>query len=455
MKGVIVTGSMMRAAGVLAVLACAIAACDKEVILQGTRYPVREPLQDSVPVDGQPEPVPTPDQPENQARGIALPGMIVNADWAQRGGNAVHSGPHGSLSATPQLIWSTNIGAGNSRRNRITAAPVVAGGRIFTLDALSNVTATGTNGATLWHRDVTAPYDSGGGQSGGGLATSGARVFVTTGYGEVVALDASNGAVVWRQRLDSPAAGAPGISGDTVFVASVDGTGWGISASSGKVLWHLAGASENFTMAGGAAPAIDGGRVFFPFSAGLVMAATTDTGGPLWVAAVSGTRLGRAYANVGDITGDPVISGGTVYVGTEGGRTGAYREDTGERLWTANEGALNPPLVAGGSVFVVNDESRLVRLDAGTGEVIWAEQMPYFTTAKVKKQSEISAHYGPVLAGGHLVVASSDGLLRLFNATDGSLAGQVALPGGAATPPALAGGMLFVVNNRGQLLAFR
>lgn len=439
----------------LAALALGLAACEKDVILTGTRFPVREPLTDSVPADGQPDPAAWPDQPENQSQPISPPGMVSNPDWTQRGGNALHASPHGRLSAVPQLVWAANIGSGNSKRNRIAAAPVVAGGRVFTLDAFSTLTATATNGATLWHQDLTASFDSGGGQSGGGLATGSALVFATTGFGEVVALNASSGAVAWRQRLDSPAAGAPAVAGDTVFVTSADGTGWGIAASTGRVLWHLGGASANFSMAGGAAPAVDGGRVIFPFSSGLLMAAAGDTGGSLWTAAVSGKRLGRAFANIGDITGDPVVSGGTIYVGTEGGRTAAYAEDTGARLWTANEGALNPPLVTGGSVFVVNDEARLVRLDAGTGEVIWAVQMPYFTSTKAKKQSEIFAHFGPVLAGGHVVVASSDGQLRLFNATDGSLVGTVAIPGGAASAPALAEGMLFVVTGNGQLLAFR
>jgi hypothetical protein len=33
--------------------------------------------------------------------------------------------------------------------------------------------------------------------------------------------------------------------------------------------------------------------------------------------------------------------------------------------------------------------------------------------------------------------------------------GSVAVPGGAAADPALAGGMMFVVTGNGQLLAFR
>ena len=128
---------------------------------------------------------------------------------------------------------------------------------------------------------------------------------------------------------------------------------------------------------------------------------------------------------------------------------------TGKRLWTAAEGALNPPLVVGGSVFVVNDEARLVRLDASTGDVIWQAEMPYFDKDKAKKHKAITAHYGPVLAGGRIVVASGDGPLRLFDPTTGTMVYSVDIPGGAASAPVLAQGMLFVVGGNGQLHAFR
>ena len=116
---------------------------------------------------------------------------------------------------------------------------------------------------------------------------------------------------------------------------------------------------------------------------------------------------------------------------------------------------MNPALVAGGSVFVVNDAARLVRLDAGSGERIWAVDLPNFTDAKPRKQSRVFGHFGPVLAGGRVVTASSDGALRLFDPASGAVTGSVAIPGGAASGPVLAQGMLFVVSAQGQLLAFR
>ncbi|MEO8242127.1 MAG: PQQ-binding-like beta-propeller repeat protein [bacterium] len=444
----------LAALGALIVGSVVLTACDKDIILPGVRFPVRAPLEESVPVNGQ-QPVAQPDEPINQSRPIALPGMVANADWTQSGGNVLHDSPHGRLSAAPQLVWATQIGAGNSRRNRITASPVVAGGVVFAMDAVAHVTAVSLSGAAIWQSDLTAPFDRGGEQSGGGLAAAGGLVFATTGYGEVVGLNASNGAVVWRQRLGSPAAGAPAVAGDRVFVMSADGTGWAIAATSGKILWTLPAATNVLVAQSGASPAVDGTNVIFPFSAGVMLTASADTGLPLWTAAITGNRLGRAYANSGDITGDPVVTGGTVYVGTQAGRTGAFKAETGEKLWTAEDGALNPPLVVDGSVFVVNDQSQLVRLDAGSGERIWAVAMPYYTQRNPKKFLETYVHFGPVLAGGRLVTVSSDGLLRQFDPASGATVGSVALPGGAASDPALAQGMLFVVTTQGQLLAFR
>ena len=350
---------------------------------------------------------------------------------------------------------SANIGSGSSRKNRISAAPVVADGRIVTMDSRAMVVATATNGGTLWQTDLTPQFDRGGEVSGGGVALGNGRVFVATGYGELVALSASNGAVIWRQRLASPVSGAPAYDGGTVYVATRDGAGWAVNADNGKVEWTVPGLPNTLAVSGSSAPAVTDRNVIFPFPSGELVSALRLNGLRVWGAPVTGQRPGRGYQGMTDVTGDPVIVGGTIYAGTAAGRTAAIDAGTGARIWTAVEGALNPPLVVGGSVFVVNDEAKLVRMDAATGEVIWMADMPYFVTDRPRRQKEITAHYGPVLAGGRIVVVSGDGLLRQFSATDGTLVGTADIPGGAASAPALAGGALYVVSGNGQLHAFR
>jgi outer membrane protein assembly factor BamB len=437
-------------------LGLVLAACaEKEVILEGERLSVRSDLAADAPVDGQPAQT-TSAESANRSAPISLPAQSNASEWTHRGANARHLMPHAALSATPQRVWSTSIGEGSSRKNRISAAPVVSAGRVFTMDGGVTVAATSTAGAPIWSADLTADFDRGGGQSSGGLAIGGERLFATTGYGELVALDVATGSILWRQELDTLVSGAPATDGNVVYVSGRDGSAWALSAKDGKVMWRVVGTPGTTGYVGAAAPTISDNVVIFPSSGGELMAVLKiGNGTTVWRSSLVGRRLGRAYAFTPDITGDAVISGSTLFAGTASGRTVALDASSGEQIWSVEEGALGPVAVAGGSVFLVNDEASLVRLDAATGEVIWAVPMPYFTDEKVKRRKGIFAHYGPVLAGGRVVVVSSDGLLRAFDPTDGTLTHTAEIPGGAATQPAVAGGSLFVVGSEGQLHAFR
>lgn len=434
-------------------LVAGLGGCERELILSGERFPVRADLADSIAVEGQAAPVAP--VTENVAAPISLPAAVANADWTHRGGTVRHASPHGALSAAPVQLWSVNVGQGESRKNRLSAAPVVADGRVFTMDTQARLQATSVQGAVLWATDLTATFDRGGGISGGGIAFGDGVVYAATGYGELVALRAEDGAVIWRQRLDSPVTGAPAVEGGVVYAVGRDGSGWAVKADTGRVMWTVAGPVGVTGMVGAAGPTVTDTLVIFPFASGGLTAALKKSGVQVWQAPVTGQRVGRAYAGVTDVTGDAVTQGDRTYVGTASGRTAAMDTSSGERIWTATEGALNPPLVVGGSVFVVNDENRLVRLDAATGEAIWAVEMPYFIKAKAKKRKAIVPLFGPVLAGGRLVVAGGDGELRFFDPVDGRLVGGVEIPGGAASSPALAQGVLYVVSAKGQLHAFR
>jgi outer membrane protein assembly factor BamB len=432
-----------------------LAGCEKELILQGERFSARAPLDASIAEEGKPAPTDSFGVVENRALPISLPAARTNAEWTHRADNAQHLMPHASLSAAPVRVWSANIGSGNSRKYRITAAPVIAGGRIFTLDAATDVTATSTAGATLWSIDLTPAGARGVAGSGGGLAFGAGRLFAATGHGELIAIDPASGGIVWRQKLDSPAAGTPTVENGIVYVVGRDSTSWAINAKDGKVEWQVAGTPSVTGMVGSAGPAVAGNTVLFPTGSGDLVAVLKAGGVQLWTASIAGARLGRGYTAVTDIAGDPVVDGSVTYVGNQSGRLSALETTSGVEIWSAHEAAYGAPLPVGGSVFLISDEAKLVRLDAKTGEAIWSVDMPYFVPAREKKRAEITAHYGPVLAGGRLIVASGDGLLRMFNPTNGALVGTVDLPGGAASAPALAGGMMFVVSGNGQLHAFR
>ena len=430
--------------GVLAALVLlALAACgEREVVLTGERLDLsgeRSAAQAAV-----------------GARPIALAAPRDHAAWTHTNGTPEHRLVHPALGPLRGLLWSAEIGVGDTRRHRVTAPPVVAGGRIFTLDALAGVSAHDLSGRALWLTNLTPPADEPTDASGGGLAYEGGTLYVTTAFGQLAALDAGTGGVRWVQRLGAAATGTPTVRGGLVYAVSRDGTGWAVEAGTGRIAWQVAGLPDSAGFVGPAGPAVSERLAVFPFSSGEVLAVFREGGAPAWRASVTGDRVGSALAAFGDITGDPVFADGErIYVGNATGRVVALDALTGERLWTADEGALGPVWPAGDSVFLVSDASQLVRLDAGTGAVVWAEDLPGFTRRRPSRRKAVYEHYGPVLAGGRLLIASSDGLLRSFDPVDGDLVGAIAIPGGASTAPVVVGRTLYVVTSDGQLLAYR
>ncbi len=435
-----IRSGLIGLAAVLFVASCG----QKDYVLPGERLDIRAPFGH------------VQATPENKSAKIRLARQINHSSWTHRAGNPNHRIQHPAFSKSPALIWAAAIGEGNDRKHRITADPVAADGRIFTLDSRAYVSATNGAGETLWSRDLTPENDNSNDASGGGLAVVGGQLFVTTGFGGLSALNPADGSLIWQQHLEAPATGAPTVKGGIVYVVTRDARAWAIDASTGRVRWQLGATPSVAGIVGGAGPAVGGGRVIFPFGATQLVSAFPKGGLQIWRSSLAGERPGQAYAQLSDVSADPVIVGSTIYAGNPSGRVMAIDLTTGDKKWTAREGAVGPVWIEGGSVFLVSDQAELVRLSTRNGSRIWGAALPDFVPAKnERRQRDVYAHFGPVMAGGRLWVASSDGMLRGFNPVDGSVSFSAELPGGATSRPIIVDGSMYVVSGDGQLLAFR
>ncbi|HCQ65398.1 MAG TPA: quinoprotein [Rhodobacteraceae bacterium] len=421
-----------------ALVACA----EKEVILPGEREDIRAPGEDVGVV-------------ENTSSPIRLPAQSANRDWTQSFGSPGHRVAHPALRATPQLIWSVSIGTGDERRARITADPVVAGGLIYTLDSGARASGVTPSGTLAWSTDLVPAGDAEGQATGGGMAYDKGTLYVSSGFGLLSALDAKTGAIRWQQRLEATGSGQPLVQDGLIYLVAGDETGWAIETKTGRIAWQIEATPSVSNVLGAPAPAIAGDLVVFAFGSGDLVATFRRGGLRRWSASVAGLRKGVARSRIGDITGSPVVVGGTVYVGNHSGRTVALATDLGGRLWTTDEGALGPVWPVGGNLFLVSDSGHLVRLNASDGRTIWAVDLPGNVRDKPRKRGKSYAQYGPVLAGGRVIVPSGDGVIRFFAPEDGRLTASVAVPGGASTGPVVAGSTLYVVGADGKLHAFR
>ncbi|WP_438826270.1 outer membrane protein assembly factor BamB family protein [Ruegeria atlantica] len=420
-----------------------VAACrEPEVILPGPREDIR-PAADTETVE------------TRGSKPISLPGQKANASWPQSAGTAAFRTTNAQLRAAPQRIWSTSIGQGDSRRQRITAEPVVAGGLIYTLDAGATVSAVSPQGQVVWDTDLIPPNDGDSDATGGGMAYDNGVLYVSSGFGRLTALDAKTGAVRWQKKLNATGSGAPLVSNGLLYLVAGDETGWAVNTKDGRIAWQIQGTPSVGNVLGAPAPVIASDFSVFAFGSGDIAATFRRGGIRRWNASVAGGRRGRAAAQIVDVTGGPMAVGDTIYIGNHSGRTVAFDANSGDRIWTADEGAVDTVWAAGNSIFLISDRSQLVRLDAATGVIVWAQDLPGFVKDKPNRRGPIYAHYGPIMAGGRIVVTSNDGYIRFFNPVDGTLVNRVEVPGGATTAPVVAGQTLYVVSTKGDLHAFR
>lgn len=337
----------------------------------------------------------------------------------------------------------------------MTATPVVAGGRVFTLDSEAQVSAFSTGGGgAQWRRDLSPEGESGEVGFGGGLAFESGRLFVTTGFGQVVALDAASGEEIWRQKLPAPVRAAPAVSDGVVVVVARDNTSLAFAAEDGAVRWRVAGAASDAGVFGGASPAISpGGVAILPFGSGELIAVRATSGQRLWSDVLSGGRRGQASSVISDISSDPVIIGVAVIAGNQSGRLAAIDGRSGRRGWTRDFGARGPVWADGQTLFLITDNAELKRLSGQDGSTMWTTPLQEYRDQE--DRTDAITYGGPVLAGGRLLVTSSEGEILTFDPLTGASTGSTPVSGLVGLGPVVAGGVVYVITDAGELVALR
>ena len=385
---------------------------------------------------------------------VTLPAAEINGQWAQPGGNASKSMGHLALAAAPAQLWRASIGSGVSNKSAFAAAPVVADGKVFTIDTQAVIRAFAADtGRELWRTQVRGEGAPTGALFGGGVSFDNGRIYATNGAGYAAALDAGNGSPIWQVRPGGPLRGAPTIANDNVYVLAQDNQLFALNPADGKTRWTSSAAVEIAGVFGSAAPAAAQGTVVAGFSSGELNAYRYENGRVLWQDALSRTSISTAVTTLSDIDAEPVIDGGRVYAVGQGGRMVALELVTGQRIWEINVAGTATPWVAGEWIFVVTDEAQLLAIARATGRIRWMTQLQRWRDVK-DKQGTIS-WVGPVLAGDRLIVANNLGHVVNVSPYDGAVQSTIATGNRISLSPVVANNTLYTLNDNGQLTAWR
>ena len=385
---------------------------------------------------------------------VTLPAPAVNDSWSQPGGDPSKAMGHVALGASPTQLWTVSID-GSSPQARLAASPVVAGGKLFVTDAGAHVIAfDATSGSKLWQTDLPAEGKSDGRSLfGGGVSVLGDRVFASTGLGDIFALNAVDGAILWKKHLAGPLRGAPTLENGHVYVMGQDNQIFALNQSDGETQWTDSGTLQVTGIFGVAAPATAQGTVVAGYSSGEINAYRYENGRTLWGDALSRTSISTAVATLTDIDADPVIDRGRVFAIGQGGRMASYELTSGQRLWEINIAGISTPWVVGEWVFAVTSDARLLCVARATGKIRWVSQLRRW--GNEKKKNKAIRWTGPVLAGGRLIVVSTRGQMVYVDPTTGAVQSEVDMKRSMSLSPVVANNMLYVLADDGKLTAFR
>lgn len=380
-----------------------------------------------------------------------VPGQSARTSWSQAGGSADHSISHATLSASPSLAWRNEVSSRMRRGRLATTEPLILGNFAFVLTWDLRVNALNlADGRLMWRANLNPESDERG-VFGGGLAARGDVIYVTTGAGELHALRQSNGEKIWTKSLAAPSQAGPLVYNGRLYVNDVAGNMTAFSLN-GSELWSHSAQGSLTNVLGAGTPA-GGSNGIFNLGSDGILRAHLPQGNLAWQAdtAVNGPA-GRVNDVISDTRALPVVQGDMILVSGWSNRTLAFDVSSGAQVWEFPVGGASTPAVTGSHVFLVTKDGTLRALRRSDGAQIWSLDLGREGRSVLVPQV---GWQGPVLAGGNLIVGSSEGLLRFIDPATGVSRQTIDVGAPIVTPLTVASNTLLVTTSNGEILAYR
>ena len=385
---------------------------------------------------------------------IKLPRPYLNKQWSQSGGNSTHVMSHLMSNNTIDEFWTASFGEGASKRDFLIASPVVAHQVVFAIDADAKVTARRLDdGREIWHKRLKPIIkdDRGIALKGAGIAYGGQRIFATTGFGGVFALEMKTGKEIWRYDTEMPIRIAPTIQNNRLLVQTIDNTLIALDAFNGKEIWKYKTTTEATTLVGGASPAYSSEEdvAVAAFNNGELRAFKASTGTPLWSEMLVSPKRTNSLAEITAVKANPIIDGDKVFAAGHSDVLMAINLRTGKKIWEREISTSNQPWIAGRFMYVLSDNFELIALQKDTGKIVWNKKLPL-----PEKSAGLSA-IGPVLANNSLIAALSDGHVFAVSPYTGAILGFINVDDEILLPPVISNGVVIFTTNDADLLAYK
>jgi outer membrane protein assembly factor BamB len=278
-------------------------------------------------------------------------------------------------------------------------------------------------------------------------------LFVTTGFGFIVALNVDTGEELWRADGGAPFHSAPTVAGDRVYAITNDSELLAVNAATGEVSWTHQAIAEPARILSAPSVGVDGETIIAPFASGELTALLAANGRRLWVDSLSRSGRLTSLSAINDIAGRPVIDNGIVFAASHSGVLAAIDIRTGQRLWARAFASTQTPWIGGDVLYAVSVDGELVAFDRATGNIYWVSQLRRYRNED--NRTGRVAWTGPVMVGGRLILANSEGDVVAVTPQNGQTVATGDVDDAVFIPPIAANDQIYLVTNDARLVVLR
>jgi outer membrane protein assembly factor BamB len=307
------------------------------------------------------------------------------------------------------------------------------------------------------------------------IEEEGGVLYLTSNQGQVMAVDAASGNIIWSLDLGVWVSAPPAVQAGVVYVGATDHVLYALDAGSGALLWYYTAQGEIL-----AQPVVNGDEVFFTADNDSVYdlvhrlyALDARSGTPIWI-----------YDTESWTPSAPAVGEDAVYLG--GYRREVYALDklTGRELWSfkASNIVFSSPQIVAGQVLFTCIDGWVHALDAASGVSLWSRKLPGFVWLAPPDDSDhlyACSHRDTLTAlaldsgeelwsfdDGNLISCATlteegavcafneEGNAYLLDAADGKSFGILRAPYGFTSPPLLVGKRIYAGSQDGFVRAY-
>ncbi|CAM5223733.1 outer membrane protein assembly factor BamB [Alishewanella longhuensis] len=321
---------------------------------------------------------------------------------------------------SPKKVWDIQVGKGvqhyesglkpllfndkvymASREGVVLAADIQNGKRLWTFDLRKDDTLS------TWER-LRQNWSSENARIAGGISQGYGNIYFGTENGDVVALNAETGALVWRSQVPGEVLTSPAVGDGFVVVKLGTGGLIALNPDNGEERWIFENEQPPLTIRGVSEPVIDSGGVVYGTANGRVGVLVVDRGFQAWEEAIATPKGSTDLSRLVDVDAKPIVVAGNIYTIAYNGELFALDLRSGQQLWKRDYASFRNMAVSGTVLYLVDSVGRIYAVDRRNGTELWS-------------QTGLHRHFltGPTVYKDYLVIGDNKGNLHWLNRSTG------------------------------------